>query len=130
MAPDQFSRYCLDDVREREQVRFLSEPRMVDDLEQEIAEFILEGGHVVTLDGIGDLVGFLDRERCDALEALLEVPRAARSRRPKSSHDFDETGYVSSGLDGRGWAFLRSFEHGVLRGGLPNPSMPAKEQAR
>ena len=38
---------------------------MIDDLEQEVAELVLEIAHVVPLDGVGDLVGLLDRVGSD-----------------------------------------------------------------
>ena len=47
------------------------------DLKQKIAELVLEVHEILALDGIGDLVGFLDRVRRDARKGLLAVPRAA-----------------------------------------------------
>ena len=53
---------------------------MEHDLEQQVAELVLERGHVVALDRVGDLVGFLDGVRDDGAEALLEIPGAAALR--------------------------------------------------
>ena len=62
----------------------------LDDLEQEIAQFITQVVEVAARNGIGDLVSLLDRVRSDGFERLLEVPRAARDGRAQRRHDFDE----------------------------------------
>ena len=50
---------------------------MIDDLEEQVAELILEPVEILARDRIGDFVGFLDRVRRDGREALLHVPRTA-----------------------------------------------------
>ena len=50
---------------------------MVDDLQQQITELARQGGPVLALDRVGDLVGFLDRVGGDGGEGLLDVPGAA-----------------------------------------------------
>src|SRR3546814_7329045 len=63
---------------------------MEDDLEEQIAEFVLEIGHVTACDRVGDLIGFLDRVRRDRLEGLDIIPFAARLRVAQPGHDPDE----------------------------------------
>ena len=48
--------------------------RVIDDLQQEIAELVLEVGEIAALDGVGDLVGFLDRVGRDGLETSARDP--------------------------------------------------------
>ena len=66
--------------------------RVIDDLQQEIAELVLEPIEVITRDHIRDLIGFLDgvgRDRREGLlarptrRAALGVAQAAKSRRSK-----------------------------------------------
>jgi hypothetical protein len=68
---------------------FLGHAGVVDDLEQKVAEFVLEVDEIVARDGIGDLVGFLQRIGRDRAERLLKVPRAAAAGRAQGGHDFD-----------------------------------------
>ena len=68
--------------------------RVIDDLQQEIAELVLELREIAALDRIRDLVGFLDRVGRDRAEVLLEVPRAAGARRAQRGHDLDQAGDV------------------------------------
>ena len=62
----------------REQAGFLGHARVKHDLEQQIAEFVLEIGHVAALDRVGDLIGFLDRVRRDRRESLRAYPIRSR----------------------------------------------------
>ncbi len=71
---------------------------MVNRPEQQIAEFVLEIGHVATLDRVGDLIGFLDRIRCNRLEGLDGVPFAAADRIAEPRHDRNEALYHERGL--------------------------------
>ncbi len=63
---------------------------MIDDLQQQVAELFLERRHVVALDGVGDLVGFLDRVRRDGPEGLVDVPGAAVLAVAQPGHDGEE----------------------------------------
>jgi hypothetical protein len=63
---------------------------MEHDLQQQVAEFVLEVVEVVAVDGIGDLVGFLDRVRRDAGEGLLHVPGTAMLTIAQARHDLEE----------------------------------------
>jgi len=80
------------DVLEPERAGLARHLRMVDDLQQEIAEFLLERRHVVALDGVGDLVGFLDGVRRDRPEGLVDVPRAAVLAVAQPRHDREQAG--------------------------------------
>ena len=50
----------------------------------------LRSAEVAALDGVGDLVGLLDRVGRDGGEGLLQVPRAAAVRRAQPRHDLDQ----------------------------------------
>ena len=66
---------------------------VVDDLQQEIAQFFLERAEVVAFDGVGHLVGFLDRVRRDGPEGLVDVPRAAMLAVAQPRHDGEKAGH-------------------------------------
>ena len=68
------------DVGEGESPSFLGHAGVIDDLEQQVAEFVGQRRKIAPRDGVGDFVGFLDRVRRDRGEALLAVPRAAALR--------------------------------------------------
>ena len=102
MPADQLGGDRLDHVGEIEGALLLRHPGMENDLQQKIAQFVLQPGQIVASDGIGDLVGFLERIGSNGAEILLEVPRAAASRRAQRRHDLDQAGNVAGGLH-RGW---------------------------
>ena len=81
VAADHLRRDRLDDVAEGERAGLLGHARVIDDLQQEIAELVLEVGEIAARDRVGDLVGLLDRVGRDRRERLLEVPRAAGAGR-------------------------------------------------
>ena len=62
-----------------------------DDLEQQVAELAAQLVVVSLVDGVGHLVGLLDRHRLDALVGLLAVPRAA-ARGAQAGDQLDESG--------------------------------------
>src|SRR3546814_7643747 len=82
---------------------------MEDDLEEQIAEFVLEIGHVTACDRVGDLIGFLDRVRRDRLEGLDIIPFAARLRVAQPGHDPDEAIDHRRGRCGEGEANISPF---------------------
>ncbi len=90
MAADQLARDALDDVAEIERAGLLGHPGMEHDLEQKVAELVLEVEKIAARDRVGDLIGFLDRVGRDGREILLEVPRAARARRAQRRHDREQ----------------------------------------
>jgi len=75
--------------------------RVIDDLKQQIAQFLAQCRHVGTGDRVGNLIGFFDRVGRDRLERLLDVPGATVLRIPKPPHDIQEAGHLI-----RGGAFL------------------------
>ncbi len=79
-----------DHIGEAEQTGFLGDARVKHDLEQQIAKLVAQGGHVVTLDRVGNLIGFLDRVRRDRGEALREIPFAAAMRITQACHNPEE----------------------------------------
>jgi len=85
----------FDHVAEYEQACFFGHARVVDGLQQQIAEFLLQTVPVLILDGSGDFVGFLDRVRRDARERLFAVPGAAAVRIAQAAHDLDQVGDVA-----------------------------------
>ena len=80
VAADHFRRDRLDDVAESECTLLLGHARVIDDLQQEIAQLVLQIGKIVARDGVGDLVGFLDGVGRDGREGLLADPTGSRSR--------------------------------------------------
>jgi hypothetical protein len=89
-----------DHVREREMAGFLGHAAVEDHLEQQIAELVLEIGHVAALTRVGDFIGFLDRIGRDRLEGLDSVPFAAGLRIAQPRHDRDEPFDIGGGHAG------------------------------
>src|SRR3569623_3427721 len=79
-----------DNIGQREITGFLGHTRVEYDLEQQVAEFVLEVGHVAALPRVGDFIGFLYRIRRDRLKGLDGVPFAAAHRIAQPRHDGDE----------------------------------------
>ena len=50
----------LHDIAEFERALFLRHPCVVDDLQQQISQFVLKIGKAASRDRVGDLVGFLN----------------------------------------------------------------------
>ena len=63
---------------------------VIDDLQKQIAQFAFQVIPGFALDGIGNLVGFLDRVGRNRGEILLDVPRAAGLGIAEAAHDFDQ----------------------------------------
>src|SRR5262245_45968541 len=70
--------------------------RVKNDLEQEVAELLLQRRRVGGLDGLEDFVGFFDEERFQGYPRLLAIPRAPAGF-PEPSHDLEEPFEVSAG---------------------------------
>lgn len=81
VSADHFVDDGLGDVGEVERSRLLGHAGVEHDLEQQVAELALEVGEIAALDGVGDLVGFLDGVGRDRREGLGDIPRAAVVRR-------------------------------------------------
>ena len=92
MPTDHFPRDAVDDVVKCEGVLLGSQLRMIDRLQQQIAQLFLQIGHVLSSDRVGDFVGFLDGVGRDGCERLLQIPRAAGVWRAQRRHDGDEVG--------------------------------------
>ena len=67
-------------VGEGEGPLFLGHARIIDDLQQQIAQFVGQRDQVAGTGGVGDLVGFFDGVGSDRGEGLHAVPRAAGRR--------------------------------------------------
>jgi len=76
-------------------INAIGHARMEHDLQQQVAEFVLEVVEIATADRVRDLVGFLDGVGRDGREILLEVPRAAAAGRAQRRHDGDQSGNVA-----------------------------------
>ena len=90
MAADHLLGDMAGDGLEIEGVAFFCEPRVKDDLEQQVAQLVLEGVEVVLRDGVGDLVGFLDGVRRDGRKILFAIPGAAAVGIAQPVHDGEE----------------------------------------
>ena len=78
------------DVVEREMAGFSRHLRVEYDLELEIAELVGQRVHVAAIDGVGDLIGFLDGVGRDGREILLAIPFAAGLGVAQPPHDRNE----------------------------------------
>ena len=72
------SQMRVDDVVQREMAGFLGHLRVEHDLELQIAELVGERVHVVARDGVGDLIGFLDRVGRDRRRTSARCPIRSR----------------------------------------------------
>ena len=116
MAPHHLVGDRRGDVVEGEMPGFLGHAGVEHDLQQQIAQFVLQRRHVVALDRIGDLVGLLDRVGRDRREILLAVPRAAALRVAQPRHDRQQT-VDRAGRHAADIAWSRN-----PRSGTPSPS--------
>src|SRR5215217_3081324 len=110
MTADHFSCDRLDHVAEGEGVLLFRHAGVIDDLQQEIAQFLTEVIEIAARDRVGHLVGFLDRVGRDRRKILLEVPRTARYRRAQRRHDLNEAGNIA----GRGHGISVAWENEPL----------------
>ena len=90
MAPDELSCDGLDHIAEREGPLFLGHAGMENHLEQQIAQFVLQIREIAALDGVHDLIGFLEGVGRNRREILLQIPGAAGSGRAQGRHDLQE----------------------------------------
>jgi hypothetical protein len=100
VPPDEFSRDRLNHIAEGEGTLFLGHASVKNHLEQQVSEFVPQVRQIAALDGIHDLVGFLDRVRCNRCEILLEIPGTACSGRAQGRHDLQEACDVGGRLHG------------------------------
>ena len=98
MAADHLFGDRLDDIAEGEFASLFSHLRVIDDLQEQVAQFVAQIVHVAARDGVGDLVGLLDRVGSDGRKVLLDVPGTAGSGVAQGGHDLDEAGNVAGRL--------------------------------
>lgn len=78
------------DIGEGEVAGFLGDPAVEDDLKQQVAEFVLQIGHIATRDRVGDFIGFFNGIRRNRREALCAIPFAAGFRIAQARHDREQ----------------------------------------
>jgi hypothetical protein len=76
VAADELVIDAADDIVEGEGGAFGGELGVEDDVEQEVAEFLLEEGIIGGVDGFEDFVSFFEELGADGLVGLLLVPGA------------------------------------------------------
>lgn len=87
MAANQLAGDAIDHRIELEAPLFPRQLRVVDDLEEQVAQLFAQVVEVAALDGVGHLVGFLEGVRDDGRVALLQVPRATVLRVAQPGHE-------------------------------------------
>jgi hypothetical protein len=92
MAPDHLLADRLHHIRKSEAALLLGDLRVVDHLQQQVAQLLAKLLHVLVLDRLCDLVGLLQGVRQDASEGLLLVPGTAILGVAQSCDDGDEIG--------------------------------------
>ena len=95
MPADQLGRDRLDDVGKIEGALLLGHARMECDLQQQIAQLVFQAIQIITSNGVGNLIGFLECIRGDRSKGLLEIPRTAAARRAECRHNLDQAGNVA-----------------------------------
>jgi branched-chain amino acid aminotransferase len=85
-------------VGKAEQAGLFGHAGMEHHLEQQVAQFGGQGREVAARDGVGDLIGLLDRIGRDGLEALRLIPRTAGTRRAQSAHDVEQAAQLAFGI--------------------------------
>ena len=88
MPADHLVHDCADNIAEIEQIPLFRHARMEHDLEEKIAQLVLQRGPVRVLDGARDFIGLLDRVRRDGREVCSishgQPDLGSRSRRMMS----------------------------------------------
>ena len=90
MAANQLGGNAVDHCVELEAALFPSQLRVVDDLEEQVAQLLAQVVEVAALDGISDLIGFLEGVGDDGRIALLEVPGATVLRVTQAGHEVQQ----------------------------------------
>ena len=90
------------DIVEAERARLLGHRAVIDHLQQQVAQLAAQILHRAALDRVGDLVGFLDRVGRDGLEALFDIPGAARFGIAQAAHDFQKARHAACGVVNQG----------------------------
>ena len=107
VAPDHFVDDGGGDVVDIEMTGFSGHLSVEDDLQQQIAQFVLQLGHVAVGDRLGDFIGLFDGVGRNGRECLFHIPRAAAIRIPEAPHHRDQV------LEGGFTVFvIEGFVHG------------------
>src|SRR3954463_5597383 len=128
MAPDELLAQRLHHVGKVEHTLLLGHPRMKNDLQEKVAKLLAQIYEIAARNGVGDLVGFLNRIGRDGREILVEVPRTARPRSTEGRHDLKKMGNVAgrahrTAESGSGASPRRRAKERI-RPGLPSVSAP------
>jgi len=86
VAADQLLNDLLNRFGEQKVAVLAGNLRMQQDLQEQIAELLTQGGHVVRVERSEDLVGLLEEMRAQSGVRLFAVPWAA-ARCPQGRHD-------------------------------------------
>src|SRR5439155_25893853 len=97
MATRQLVRDAVADVGEVELALFARNPRLEDDLEEEVTQLLAMVSRVARFDGLDHLVRFLEEVGSERAQALLAIPGAA-ARFSYPFHDLDQSRHHSSGF--------------------------------
>src|SRR4030081_151492 len=95
MAPDELFAQRLHYIGEVERALLLGHTGMKNDLKEKVAKLLAQIYEIAACDGVGDLVGLLNRIGCNGREILVGVPRTARPRRSEPRHDLKKMGNVA-----------------------------------
>ena len=92
MAADHLVGDDAGNIRETERTGLLGHPGVIDDLKQQISELVRKCCGITPSDGVGDLVGLLDRVGRDRVKALRLIPGASGAGIAKRRHQVEQTG--------------------------------------
>ena len=95
MAADHLPCDRFDHVAEGKGVLLFRHAGVIDDLQQEIAQFLAKVVEIAARDRVRYLIGLLDRVGRNGRKVLFEVPRTACYRRAQRRHDLDEAGNIA-----------------------------------
>src|SRR3954454_7446489 len=95
MAPDKLFAQRLHYIGKVEGALLLGHTGMKNDLKEEVAKLLAQICEIAARDGVGDLVGLLNRIGRDGREILVEVPRTARPGSTEGRHDLKKMGNVA-----------------------------------
>ena len=95
MPADELLGDALHHVAEIEGALFLRHAGMENDLQQKIAELLAQIGKIAARDGVGNLVGLLQRIGRDGRKILRQIPGTAGLRRTQRRHDVEEPADVA-----------------------------------
>ena len=92
--------YGFCDRGKAEMPGLLSDLRMIDGLQQQVAQLALQLGHSAPVDGIGDFIRLFDGIGGNGLKGLFDVPGASGGRVAQPGHDRQQTGDFDSRVIG------------------------------